>query len=151
MPSKPCPSGCTCRKHREWRHTPETRAKISAAHKAFAAEKSVAMMGANNPMYGRTHSPEARAKMAEANAGGTSYMAAHRLVRRLRGEASEHICAHCGGRSDEWSYSGGDAAELIDVRPDRNTRARYSLDPDFYTPLCRSCHRRYDCGKRRAA
>lgn len=37
------------------RHTPETKAALS-----------VARTGANNPFFGRTHTPEARAKMANA-------------------------------------------------------------------------------------
>jgi len=55
------------------RHTPETRAKISEAHKGkkhtpeTRAKISEALKGRLSPMKGRRHTPETRAKMSEAH------------------------------------------------------------------------------------
>lgn len=90
-----------------------------------------------------SHAPltaEHRKKIAEAATGrtgeksarwkGGGYSHAHQLVRRVKGDASDHQCVDgCGRQARDWSY--------IET-------AGYSLDPDDYVPRCRSCHIRYD-------
>jgi hypothetical protein len=47
-------------------------------------------------------------------------------------------CSSCGKQAQEWAYTGGCPAELIDLGK------RYSTDQSRYTPMCVSCHRRHD-------
>jgi hypothetical protein len=68
----------------------------------------------------------------------TSYPGAHGQVRRLRGPASAQHCA-CGQSARDWAYTGDDPDERID-----DAGLRFSLDPQRYAPMCRSCHRTAD-------
>jgi hypothetical protein len=70
------------------------------------------------------------------------YIAAHQRVHRLKGRAANHTC-HCGSQAQEWAYDGGCPDELIDDRG-----RKYSPNPDYYNPMCRSCHRAFDRGWR---
>lgn len=63
---------------------------------------------------------------------------AHSRVKKLRGPASQHSCAHCGRRAAEWAYDHLDPHELPDPE------GPYSLDPDHYMALCVPCHRKFD-------
>lgn len=68
-----------------------------------------------------------------------SYEGAHNNVRRLHGAASDHACVSCGGPALDWAYQYG--------APDEQVTAEglpYSMNPQFYEPMCRSCHMRYD-------
>ncbi|MGV0949396.1 MAG: hypothetical protein ACOYB3_01900 [Azonexus sp.] len=56
------------------------------------------------------------------------------------GKASEHACG-CGETAQDWCYLGGDPDELLDGT------LRYSTKREFYKPMCRACHRRYDNGE----
>ena len=71
-----------------------------------------------------------------------SYASAHKRLYRDLGRAAAHRCVDCQCPAHEWSYLGGDPAELIG----RNGKAdcAYSLNPAFYVARCRSCHRRAD-------
>lgn len=68
--------------------------------------------------------------------------AAHHRIKQLYGKATEHICARCGGDAAEWAYDHLDQDELVDARSGHP----YSLKPDHYMPLCKSCHRWFDRG-----
>lgn len=75
-----------------------------------------------------------------------TYKSAHDRVRRSRGRASSHTC-QCGESAAQWAYDGLDASQRSEVR--RNMRGElvdltYSVDPMHYTPLCRSCHIKFD-------
>ena len=74
------------------------------------------------------------------------YSPAHKRVQKIKGRAAEHRCAHCGDPAHDWAYDFRDPDELIEVQAFRDTLVpmRYSLNPDRYMPLCRSCHRHYD-------
>jgi hypothetical protein len=63
----------------------------------------------------------------------------HRYLRALRGPASAHACADCGGRAASWAYDGR-PSPLVATRH----RSRYALDPAAYRPLCHACHARDD-------
>lgn len=68
------------------------------------------------------------------------------MVARLRGSASSHACAHCGGAAQQWAYDHLDADERLEVRGGH--LVPYSLDAARYLPLCVSCHVSFDQGPR---
>jgi hypothetical protein len=72
-----------------------------------------------------------------------SYFGIHRRIKRDRGLASEHTCADCGRRAQQWSYDGTDPAELH-YDPPGKRRLSYSMDLSRYQPRCRSCHYKRD-------
>ncbi len=56
-------------KHKGMIHSEETKARMSATLKEHYASGRLArpdMRGENNPFYGKTHTPETRAKLSEA-------------------------------------------------------------------------------------
>lgn len=70
------------------------------------------------------------------------YMGAHNRTRRLKGNAKCQSCTHCGNPAHDWAYDHEDPNELHDdiggyVVP-------YSVDPDHYIALCKSCHTTFD-------
>lgn len=62
------------------------------------------------------------------------YQAAHRRAVKLWGPAKLHPCAMCPGQAAQWAYD----------RCDPSSRENYSDWPEFYMPLCRNCHVKYD-------
>lgn len=73
----------------------------------------------------------------------------HYRVYRLWGSASQYACVSCGRGAAEWAYDGTDPAELY--RPVSNQQPnswqKFSRYPEFYKPLCKSCHRTEDKAK----
>lgn len=67
-----------------------------------------------------------------------TYGAAHARVRTLRGLASGQTCAHCPAQAEHWAY------DHTDPNPRFGRGLPFSLDPERYIPLCRSCHRHFD-------
>lgn len=58
-----------------------------------------------------------------------TYQALHKRVRRHRGSASAHACAHCGQSANHWAtIHGTDGSDL----------------QAHYVPLCQKCHWAYD-------
>lgn len=72
--------------------------------------------------------------------------AAHKRISRALGPASRFVCVQCSEPAHEWSYDGGDPDELTtsDSPRDEHPGLAYSLNPDYYSPRCRPCHRRRD-------
>jgi hypothetical protein len=70
------------------------------------------------------------------------YGNAHERVRQIRGPASAHPCMHCSEPAEEWAYDHADPHERRAVG--KRDAGPYSLDPNHYMPLCRSCHTRFD-------
>lgn len=74
----------------------------------------------------------------------------HSRLRALWGSASQYECIECGGDAEEWSYDGTDPTEFLGPRRYkrdgvvREGLMYHSIYPEFYAPLCRSCHRRKD-------
>jgi general stress protein YciG len=68
-----------------------------------------------------------------------TYQGAHNNLKRLRGPASDYDC-ECGLPAKDWAYQYTGDPEL---RLENGTKP-HSLDPDDYTPMCRSCHNRFD-------
>lgn len=78
------------------------------------------------------------ANKAHKRKAAPGHGAVHDRLAALRGRAKDHTCADCPERAYDWSYVGGDPAELI------ARRGRCSLDPSYYIPRCRRCHRQHD-------
>jgi hypothetical protein len=72
-----------------------------------------------------------------------TYRAAHRRCRNLWGSPSQYDCAGCGGNAREWAYDGTDPIELCGSDEWGPGRV-YSRFPEFYMPLCRTCHKERD-------
>lgn len=89
---------------------------------------------------------EPQAAVEVAARDGVTYWSARRTVLAARGPAAEQRCGGCGGPAAVWSYDGTDP----DERHGPDQPRRYSLDPDRYRALCRSCHRQVPRGGSRA-
>lgn len=92
---------------------------------------------------GATSSCGCLQKERAAEASGrlqVGYSGAHYRVKRIKGLATSHDCVDCGERAKDWSYNGLDPNE---IRGGQNN-CRFSSDPDYYVPRCRSCHRKHD-------
>ena len=70
-----------------------------------------------------------------------SYGTAHAAVKRERGSASAYPCQNCGRPANDWAYT-NDAGDLEQIDP--RSGFRYADGVEFYVPLCRSCHKRFD-------
>ena len=70
-----------------------------------------------------------------------SYQTAHATVKRERGSASAYPCQNCGNPANDWAYT-NDAGDLEQIDP--RSGCRYADGVEFYVPLCRSCHKRFD-------
>jgi hypothetical protein len=88
---------------------------------------------------GSAGSAEIRPIRARSNMP-VGYASVHGRLCTARGPASSHSCQHCGQPAAEWAYTNDCPDELIDDA----IGLRYSIDPDRYIPLCRSCHKRFD-------
>lgn len=78
------------------------------------------------------------------------YAGAHYRVKSVNGPAKEHRCAECKKKkAEEWAYVGGDPDELVELRYPKGVprEIAYSVNPDYYRPLCKPCHARVDGGK----
>lgn len=76
-----------------------------------------------------------------------TYDGAHSRVKGQRGSASGHLC-RCGDQAEQWAYSHADFKQRADPEGREKGRA-YSINPDRYVPMCRSCHSRFDNEHRR--
>jgi len=72
------------------------------------------------------------------------YDSVHRLLKKTRGPASSYPCFECGYSADQWAYNHKDSNELTDQK--QGFTIKYSDDPQFYDPLCHSCHHKLDTG-----
>lgn len=74
----------------------------------------------------------------------SQYSAVHEKLNRLRGRPETHACAHCGKPATDWAY------DHENPDPDAKVFEKqgnvYSLKPEYYMPLCRSCHVHFDKG-----
>lgn len=69
----------------------------------------------------------------------TMYQNAHNRVRRLWGKPTQYPCVLCNGPATQWAYDGTDPTARTGIE-----RCWYSNWPEFYMPLCRTCHSRFD-------
>jgi hypothetical protein len=63
------------------------------------------------------------------------YASVHARLTRERGSAASHRCSECGRPAHQWAYTGPRVG---------GERLPFSTDLALYSPMCRSCHRRYD-------
>ena len=94
-----------------WKHTPETIARMVIVGRANA------LYGANNPMFGKIHSPEVRVKISLATSGakhshwkgGRSFFPYgyefNRKFKRLIRERDNYTCQRCGITQSELGYT----------------------------------------------
>jgi hypothetical protein len=75
------------------------------------------------------------------------YKSAHLRVKRARGPASAHPCAHCSAPAQEWAYDHQDPSPLTGHY--NGYTVTYSGDPNHYQPLCVPCHRATDAHHRK--
>jgi hypothetical protein len=76
-----------------------------------------------------------------------SYSASHHRCRQLWGRVQQYPCVACRKPAEEWAYDGKDPTELYDEKADFGTVRTilpYSRFPEFYMPMCKSCHKRRD-------
>jgi hypothetical protein len=77
--------------------------------------------------------------------GAYEYWKVHRAVKDIHGPAKLHDCAFCSRDAHDWAYNHRDSNEGVA----KYNSCAYSNDPNFYIPLCRPCHRRFDKKHRR--
>lgn len=77
-----------------------------------------------------------------------SYSRAHRRVYETRGNPGAHTCVDCDRVAEEWSYTHGSDDERVDHNH-CGSAVVYSLNPDDYSPRCKSCHRAADAARRK--
>lgn len=82
--------------------------------------------------------------LAGGRSGSLGYSNAHHRVRQERGRAINQVCEHCGGTAAEWAYNHNDPHEKLEYREGCTFPCEYSESPEFYVPLCASCHRTFD-------
>lgn len=145
---------CSMHRARVQRHGDATKARRWAK-----PESAICIMdGCDNPHMARgwcmTHyyrwrrHGDPRANLTNANdTRPLSYNGAHGVVKRERGRAVEHRCAHCDAQASTWAYDHADPHELVQGHGS-NAGMSYSLDVWRYLPLCRLCHERFDAQHR---
>lgn len=77
-----------------------------------------------------------------------TYNGAHTRPRTLWGPAQNYPCMDCGEPAMQWAYDGTDPSQKLGERKDCKSKSLlwYSVWPEFYLPLCVSCHRIRDDG-----
>ena len=107
-------------------HTPETKAKLSAAN------------------IGRPLPTEQRAKISESLLKGRdpSYSSVHRnRLPSARGKATEYECIDCGRAATTWAFNYAAPREFLRFSAEGFP---YSLRLSDYDPRCKACHTRFD-------
>lgn len=65
------------------------------------------------------------------------YFVWHQRLRKIKGSASLHSCAHCGGEARHWAYVGEVRGLLA-----------FETNPNLYEALCVQCHKTLDTERR---
>ena len=66
------------------------------------------------------------------------YSGAHSRIKYLWGPAKQYPCVTCGKQSSNWAYDGTDPEQLFGSNG--VGYSIYSRYPEFYKPMCWSCH-----------
>ncbi|MCX4655529.1 hypothetical protein OG249_26990 [Streptomyces microflavus] len=72
-----------------------------------------------------------------------AYGTAHHHVAEAKGRAAEHRCIRCSSPAEHWALLHGEP----DIKRDgtgRDAGRPFSINPEQYAPMCRSCHVRWD-------
>lgn len=77
------------------------------------------------------------------------YRLAHTRVAATFGPAKQSPCIACGGQAREWAYDGTDPESISgEIRvKGKLYPVTWSRFPEFYMPMCFSCHRMLDRGR----
>lgn len=120
---------------RGWKHTPETIAKMTAS------VRQRDLSGHNNPFYGRTHGPEARARMSQPGDvhphwhGGVGTLPYGpeftRRYKRMIRERDGYSCRRCGVTQDAY----GRTLQIHHL--DHN---KFNNDPTNLATACGRCN-----------
>jgi hypothetical protein len=138
MPYKSRADECSyMRRYR--REHPEYRAREAARNAAPEAREAARVRDSIRSRKRRATRPRVGAKRPWRT---LSYASVHQRAERLRGKASAHPCAHCGGPAVQWAYDHGDTHPMLYRR--YGCTLPYSSDPEHYIPLCIPCHKRMD-------
>lgn len=130
-----------CEKHyNRWRKTGDATQTLTGRTVTARAVNVTPRPGARRP-----RSPDV----------ALGYKGAHKRVRAMRGKASAHPCASCGGRAAEWAYGHGDTSsemtQTLHVFGKPPRAIAYSPNPDYYEPMCHPCHVSGDMAKAKLA
>lgn len=89
----------------------------------------------NTPFRGNALRGESHPRWGGKQIG---YGSAHCRVTMLWGSASGYLCVVCGKAANNWSYDGTDPEQ--NYAQYRGRWLFYSPWPEFYMPMCGSCH-----------
>jgi hypothetical protein len=76
----------------------------------------------------------------------SNYHIIHKYVRTTRGSASSYACVSCRSQAQEWAYNYQDPDDFLTT-----VDLMASRRPEFYEPMCKPCHRKYDSAWRKNA
>lgn len=72
----------------------------------------------------------------------------HLRLRSLWGPAKQYACVQCSGPAAHWAYDGTDPTEHYDrANAGLKSYCWYSIYPEFYMPMCPSCHMKRDSAR----
>lgn len=97
----------------------------------------------------RYRSGQLKSTKGVASGNPVSYDGAHCRVKAAFGPARNQSCIKCGNPARHWAYDGTDPEERFELQPwgngSGNTKeVAYSHYPEFYMPMCVSCHTSMD-------
>lgn len=95
----------------------------------------------------RTGSVQADRPLQDRGGSNVGYKAAHRRCSTLWGSASGHACCVCGSTADQWAYDHTDPEGKVETQANLGgdlVEVAYSPWPEFYKPMCKSCHLKQD-------
>ena len=94
--------------------------------------------------------PQADRPGQDRGGPGIGYTAAHLRCSKLWGPARDYPCVTCGDPADQWAYDHTDPEGQTHEQRNRGgdvVTVTYSPWPEFYLPLCLSCHLVFDVNR----
>ena len=101
--------------------------------------QGLSVCGMHNARIYRSQNLSDPARGTADHVPGASW--AHQLVEKQWGRAVTHQCINCERQARDWAYDGTDPSEILEGK------WLYSRWPEFYMPMCRSCHKKLDGAK----
>lgn len=77
----------------------------------------------------------------------SGYGAAHWRCVKDRGPSTSYSCVDCGEQARQWSYNHDDPNELLGTSGLGGQVMPFSLKPEYYSPRCVPCHKRFDLNR----
>lgn len=127
--------------------TERERCSVVGCDRPYKAAGFCDLHWKRNDKHGNPHHVEVQTLKAGANAwkADVTYAGAHRRLERYRGRAVGQACVDCAGPAHQWAYDHADPDERTELVG--GYRVPFSVNPDHYRPMCRSCHKRFDLGR----